>query len=240
MLPWQYNFHSVLESRLAESGPNLLLHQWRYSTLLLTTNRETTCVFLLDPLLKSELLSLKNLRDWLCQKTRRRGGNPQIPKTLLSSFRFWAGLVFGCSLCWFLCPSSCCSMSCSSAALSLPNTGGLIWVTACPKAAYWWCFLPSFGSIDIPALPIGLPILFSPWTMSQDFKEFFFLAWKRMLVCFLLATISLLLLNFIRSRSEFSGLHFMKHGRKFERNNLIKMLTIWKRNYLLGFIVTKQ
>jgi len=38
---------------------------------------------------------------------------------------------------------------------------------------------------------------FRPWTKSEDFKEFFFPAWKRMFVCFLAACISFLLLNLI-------------------------------------------
>ena len=36
-----------------------------------------------------------------------------------------------------------------------------------------------------------------PWTKSQDFKEFFFPAWKRMFVCFLAICISLLFLNLV-------------------------------------------
>lgn len=38
---------------------------------------------------------------------------------------------------------------------------------------------------------------FGPWTKSQDFKEFFFPAWKRMFVWFIAASISLLLLKLI-------------------------------------------
>jgi hypothetical protein len=40
----------------------------------------------------------------------------------------------------------------------------------------------------------GRPI-FGSWTKSQDFKEFYFPAWKRMIVWFLAACISLLLLD---------------------------------------------
>ena len=39
--------------------------------------------------------------------------------------------------------------------------------------------------------------LFRPWTKSNDFKEFFFPAWKRMFVVFLTATFSLILLKLL-------------------------------------------
>ena len=38
---------------------------------------------------------------------------------------------------------------------------------------------------------------FGPWTKSEDFKEFFFPAWKRLFVCFLAASTSLLLLDLL-------------------------------------------
>ncbi len=39
---------------------------------------------------------------------------------------------------------------------------------------------------------------FGPWTKSQDFKAFFFPTWKRMLVWFLSAAVSLVVLNLIK------------------------------------------
>jgi hypothetical protein len=36
-----------------------------------------------------------------------------------------------------------------------------------------------------------------PWTKSQDFKEFYIPAWKRIFVCFIAACISLLILKLI-------------------------------------------